>query len=396
MSSKAYKFPLSYSLDETKDERYIKLRIKLCHDGENFNYSTLSKEAMEDAKNTIANIPILGHVIFDDNGKPQFGGHDSYLDTDPTGEKPLRVVYEEIPIGVIPETNNYTIKQDESGKSYVYVDGYVWRDYSNLAEYIINRDEEIKVSMEIDVKKYEIDANNDLFHIIQYVYRAVTMLGNHLETGMKNAKAVKVDYSSKDLKTFLSMKDEVNQMLMEDKQEERKFNMDEKKKLIDDFGLTENDLDFDIENIEYEELKTKLEEMAKEEVDKTETNEFEELNKEYEEYKKSHSYENKYVQELEEFKRNTLAEEVFARFTDLSDYEEFKKFKEDFSECENLTAIESKCYELRGRYMESKSKESEESKSREFTKYGIPYRSNEKEPYGGVLKQSGYKKINEK
>ena len=396
MSSRALKLPLSYSLDEAKDARYIKLRIKLCHDGENFNYSTLSKEAMEDARNTIANIPILGHVIFDDSGKPQFGGHDSYLDTDPTGEKSLRVVYEEIPIGVIPETNNYVIEKDESGRLYVYVDGYVWRDYSNLAEYIVDRDEEIKVSMEIDVKKYEIDANDNLFHIIQYVYRAVTMLGNHLETGMKNAKAVKKDYSVQDLKTFASMRDEVNQMLTKNKQEEEIFNMDEKKKLIEDFGLTEKDLDFDIESIEYEELKTKLEEMSKEEVVvEPETNEFEQLEKDFEEYKQTHSYEDEYVKELEEFKRNTLADEIFAKFEDLKDYEEFKKFKEDFSECEDLKAIESKCYELRGRYMESKFEETREE-SREFTKTGISHTSNEKEPYGGILKQSGYKKVNEK
>ena len=67
----------------------------------------------------------------------------------------------------------------------MYVDAYIWRDYSNYAEDIIERDENIKLSMEILVDKYSYDGKEKG---VQQRYQGITFLNNY-GTGMKDALA---------------------------------------------------------------------------------------------------------------------------------------------------------------------------------------------------------------
>lgn len=189
---------VTYDLDESFDtDRFIKMRLRVCHDGINPNGSNFNVNDMNSAKDTLKNIPILANVEFDENGQPQFGSHDMSIEKDKVNEGEYRMVYKEVPIGVIPETNNYEVAEYD-GKNYVFVDGYVWRGYSNYAEDIIERDKNIKLSMEISVNEFTFNAAKKIYNITDYKYTGITFLNNELGTGMKNAMGTTGTFAEKD------------------------------------------------------------------------------------------------------------------------------------------------------------------------------------------------------
>ena len=185
---------VNFEFDKDYDsELFLKVRMKVMHDFENPNQSFFKKESMIKAENSISNKPILGRIIKkQDSDENDFNGHDVNM-TIEQGEDGLEVKYEYLEkiIGIIPETNNYIVEYDEElEKNYVYVDGYIYKGYSNGADEIFIRDGEKKISMEILVDKGHYDEDNGYYIIEEYRYTAVTVLGDHLGTGMIGAKAV--------------------------------------------------------------------------------------------------------------------------------------------------------------------------------------------------------------
>ena len=149
----------TYEIDNSFDsDRFIKMRLRICHDGINPNSSFFEVENMEKAKDSIVNIPILANVIFDENNVPQFGSHDMDIEESKIAEGEYKLIYKETPIGLIPSDCNYTI-EEFNDKNYVFADGYIWKSYSNYAEDIIERDKDIKLSMEILVDSFEYNSN---------------------------------------------------------------------------------------------------------------------------------------------------------------------------------------------------------------------------------------------
>lgn len=184
---------VQFEFDKDYDsELFLKVRMKVMHDFENPNQSYFEKESMINAQNSIANKPILGRIMVNKQGDEDFNGHDVNMKIKET-EEGLSVEYEylEKVIGIIPETNNYKVEFDEDAcRNYVYVDGYIYKGYSNGADEIFLRDGEKKISMEILVDDGYYDDEKGYYVIKKYRYTGVTALGDHLQTGMLNAKAV--------------------------------------------------------------------------------------------------------------------------------------------------------------------------------------------------------------
>jgi hypothetical protein len=127
----------TYTVDNSFDsDRFIKLRIRVQHDDKNPNGSSFTLENMQKAQNTIKNIPILAAVVVDKDGNPQFGAHDMHIEEDKFNEGAYRLIYDESPIGVVPETNNYEILEYD-GRNYVYVRCLLWVGYMNYAQDIV-------------------------------------------------------------------------------------------------------------------------------------------------------------------------------------------------------------------------------------------------------------------
>ena len=193
-------FVMSYSVDSKfESDKFVKIRCRVCHDEESPNKTYFTKETMEKAnKESLEYIPILAHVYVDENGKPVIGSHDMHIEEDKLNEGETRVIYDEQPIGMVPSLadNNCTI-EEYNGLNYTFVDAYIWRDYSNYAEQLVEDAENTKMSMEIDFPEDALsyDAANERYNISSYRYRGITLLNEALGTGMKDALVTTTNFS---------------------------------------------------------------------------------------------------------------------------------------------------------------------------------------------------------
>ena len=197
-----HSFIMSYSVDKNfASDQFLKLRLRVCHDGESPNKTYFTKETMAEANKTLEYIPLLAHVYIDENGKPVIGAHDMHIEKDKLNEGENRVIYDETPIGVVPSLadNNCAI-EEYNGKNHTFVDCYLWRDYANYAEQLVEDAENTKLSMEIDFPEEALsyDAANARYNISSYRYRGITLLNESLGTGMKDAMATTTNFSAND------------------------------------------------------------------------------------------------------------------------------------------------------------------------------------------------------
>lgn len=180
----------TYSVDDNYDsERFLKLRVKVCHDGENRNGSVISKEALQAALPSIHNVPLLANVVMDENGNIDFGGHDMKIVEDAMNDGQYRLQYVEAPVGVFPADLADTCIVEEDGRNYLYASAFLWRGYANYAEDIIERRKQSDVSMEIMLDAYEYDEQDGWLHINKFTFTGVTLLGANQRPAMQDAHA---------------------------------------------------------------------------------------------------------------------------------------------------------------------------------------------------------------
>ena len=266
------KLQMSFTVDKTFDsDQFLKLRFRVCHDGESPNHTYFTKETMEEANKSLEYIPILAHVYIDkETGKPVMGSHDMHIEEDKLNDGETRIIYDEAPIGLIPSLadNNCTIEEYD-GLNYTYVDGYVWRDYSNYAEQLLEDAENNKISMEIDFSQDSLayDVEHKRYNIAAYRYRGITCLNESLGTGMKNAAATTTNFSADDdIKSkMIVLMEELQRCLREyDNQDSDKkggnVEMNTFEILLEKYGKTVEDVVFEIEGLSDEELEAKFKE----------------------------------------------------------------------------------------------------------------------------------------
>lgn len=145
--------------------------LQACHTGENKNHSYISEKAMKAALPSFSNRPILGY-IHEVDGQPEFYTHCMHLDENE------EVVYDEIPIGNIPESCNARLEYDEDkDKTYCVVNGYIYEEYAPKAIEILEREDECSCSVELSVRELSYNAKDKILQIDDYFYSGVTILG---------------------------------------------------------------------------------------------------------------------------------------------------------------------------------------------------------------------------
>jgi hypothetical protein len=213
------------------DDRFKKVKVLVMHDGLNLNGSVFSMEAMEKAKESIKNIPILAFVKQQDGtDEADFGGHESEV---VFGDDGIKFRYLGRPIGIIPADANDYHYEIYDNKTFVAVTGYIWTDYANEALDILESSGEKGQSMEIRVDDGDWD-DFDNFNITSYRYTGVTILGDNVTPAMTGAKVqlfsadsktfsdeyfAKVDELNVALKNYASQSEESEGSNMEDKKE---------------------------------------------------------------------------------------------------------------------------------------------------------------------------------
>lgn len=197
---------VNFDESDKNEDGLLPVHLQSCHTDLNVNGSNIESSVMEAALPSFSNRPILGYihkVITDENPEGQWEFYSHNMHEDENGD----VVYDEYPIGIIPESCNAQLVYDEEKKkTYCEVDGYIFEEYSKAAE-ILQREEECSVSVELSIRELSYDAKQKFLNIEDFWFSGVTILGktpqgNEIKPGMTGSNIKLADFSSKNNSLF--------------------------------------------------------------------------------------------------------------------------------------------------------------------------------------------------
>lgn len=181
------------------DDRFVRTKIYIAHEGENRNRCIFTKEVLESMIPSLANVPILGYIAVDENGNDDFKGHEEALTVE---NNELKIKYLGHAYGVIPENNNarFETRYGEDGveREYLVADGILWRKFPEVEE-IFDRDGGFKSqSMELQhssVKGYQDE--HGLFVFTQAKFEGLCILGEGVTPAMISSTIEKFSFADK-------------------------------------------------------------------------------------------------------------------------------------------------------------------------------------------------------
>ena len=187
------------------DSRFLGCILKVCHDGDNVNDTSFTKEDMlRCAEQSLRECPILGSVVVDeDTGEKRLNGHDMETELVETEEGyQLKVNHIERIYGFIPHDAKVWMEYDvEREKTYVLTNGVLWANYLDDVEDILNKkDGETDISMEITVDNSTMGMNG-IENIKDFRFLGITML--HDRPAMEGANLKLANFQMDELKTSL-------------------------------------------------------------------------------------------------------------------------------------------------------------------------------------------------
>ena len=270
--------------DKNKDG-LLPVHLQSCHTDLNVNGSNIESSVMEAALPSFSNRPILGYihkVTTDENPEGQWEFYSHNMHEDENGD----VVYDEYPIGIIPESCNAQLVYDEEKKkTYCEVDGYIFEEYSKAAE-ILQREEECSVSVELSIRELSYDAKQKFLNIEDFWFSGVTILGktpqgNEVKPGMTGSNIKLADFSSKNnslfedyeskmvelqarienLETACFNKEQNSSVRTLSKEGGNKESMTKFEELLAKYNKTVEDITFDYSELSDEELEAKFAEV---------------------------------------------------------------------------------------------------------------------------------------
>ena len=236
-----------------------------CHTLKNNNQSFISEKAMKAALPSFSNRPILANIIEVDD-KHEFNTHAFHVDEDDN------IVYDEIPIGIIPESCGAKLEYDEDKeKTYCVVNGYVFEEYAPLAVEILEREEECPCSVELSVRELSYDSKEKVLNIDDFFFSGVTILGKtedgkDVQPGMAGSNIKLADFSAQNNSITYSRAELINditQAVINQLNSDIETDVSEKtkeggnrvfSKLLEQYGKTAEDIEFDYANMSDEEL----------------------------------------------------------------------------------------------------------------------------------------------
>jgi len=244
--------------DSDATEGLLPVELYSCHLGENLNGSFISEKSGKKALPSFANRPILGY-IHDVDGRPEFYGHNMVEGED--GD----IIYYEIPVGVIPESNEARFEEKDE-KTYIVVKGYIYKEYSKAAE-ILEREGECFCSVELSVREFSYNAKDKVIVFDDFYFSGVTILGKDdngkdVKPGMSGSN-IKVLHSEDGGNALIDILEKLNNTLSRfndnqtGKEEPTVTLFDE---LLAQYGKTVEDVTFEYEGLSDDELRKAFEE----------------------------------------------------------------------------------------------------------------------------------------
>lgn len=241
--------------------------LKVAYAGKNRKGSYISKDTFEKCINTIFNCPIVCNYKRETNS---IGSHDMDIVKDETGN--IKLVNITTPVGVVPESAKYWWEEitEPNGDvhDYLCTEVLIWKRqeaYSKIKENGITDE-----SMEIQILDgEEIDG---YYHITSFIFLAFCLLESAepcyesacIQLFSEDKFNEQREYMMQDFKKYFSNANSQNGVHIDTTNFISEFSkggneMEKKLELLAQYGLTETELNFKLEDFDLNELKEKFE-----------------------------------------------------------------------------------------------------------------------------------------
>ena len=266
--------PANFEVDGNtyQDNTLLFGKVKVFHIGPNRNGSSVTKNAAEKALSTIAYKPLLANFCEVD-GVKDFTSHDMEHNDDGS------VTYVEHQIGCFTADAPVIQYDETTEKEFVFAKVAIPREYTDACD-IIERKNGTKVSVELLVNEMNYSAKDDILELTDIIVQGCTCLGTNPETGdsveegMQGARLDIVDFSvnnnsivdksnneldSKMLEILEKLNDTISNFNIQNFNQEGGENaMNKFEELLDLYGLTSEEVEFEIDGLSDEDLEAKF------------------------------------------------------------------------------------------------------------------------------------------
>ena len=251
------------------------VKLVACHTSRNRNGSYISKDVMEAALPSFSNRPILGYIHQLEDGTWDFYSHNIEVVEDENEKDGARIDYLETPVGIIPESCNAHLEYDEENNVYrTCVNGFIFEEYSKAGD-ILRAKGISNVSVELAINDMSYNSDDGYLSINDFYFMGVTILGrdedgNIVEPGMAGSNITLGSFSAENnsmlnndiqntlidtLNRLAESLDKFNNITNSNK-EGGENAMDKFNELLELYGLTEEEIEFEVEGLSDEDLET--------------------------------------------------------------------------------------------------------------------------------------------
>ena len=262
--------PANFEISENDMPGMLRLKLKVCHIDTNRNGSHISKENMEKAMPTLKYRPILAYIHQLDDGTYDFYAHNMEIVEDENGEE--KINYIEKQVGCFTTDEPYLEYDKDNDKTYVNAYAVIPEEYTEAAN-IIRRKNGTKVSCELVIDELSYNAKEKYLDLTSFYFGGCTLLGcdengNEIGEGMLGSRADIADFCHKKpvfdyQEKLVEMLDKLNNTLSNFNKnntgEGVREEMNHFEELLEKYGFTVDELDFDYENMSDEELDSAFE-----------------------------------------------------------------------------------------------------------------------------------------
>lgn len=261
---------LVFSNSESEDLMYT--TVKVCHTLLNRNQSYISEENMKKAMPTLKYKPLLASIIENEDGELDFNGHDMEVLEDEEGNSYIN--YIEKQVGTFTTKEPYLEYDKDADKTYVIAEAVIPRGYTQTAE-IIERKNGTKVSCELCIDSMSYNSKEKYLELEDFYFSGVTLLGEHVGEGMLGSRLDIKDFSTENNSVKFEKDDRIVELLQqlsdkidnlsgytkEDLKEGGKTPMSKFEELLEQYGKTAEEIEFDYSEMSDEELEAKFAEL---------------------------------------------------------------------------------------------------------------------------------------
>lgn len=269
--------PAQFEKEDNDDSLMLFADILLMHTAENRNHSALTEKAGKNCLSSIPYKPVLANFAEFD-GEWDFTSHDIEIDEDGNYN------YIERQVGCFT-ADKATLDEeaDDKGRKYIHARVAIPREYTKAAE-IIERKNGTKVSAELAVNEMSYSADEHLLYLDDVEVMGVTLLGRDPETGeevgegMEGARLDIADFSINNNSIIANQQDKLIESLDKLTNMLANFNInnpaesgDSKEggsnlvnkfeQLLEQYGKTVEDIEFDYADMSDDDLEAKFAEV---------------------------------------------------------------------------------------------------------------------------------------